>query len=187
MSPEWNGNLLSVVLDASVRVALIAAIVALILVVARVRSNDVRHAAWTAVLCAMLLMPVLPYCVPSISLPPVPVPTAGIQAILEIPEATSPSGATLRAEVFDPAPVPEILPSPSADAGAASGHVWPAIVLVLYGTGLLVLLSRLLLGWRSMSRIARMSAPVALEAGIRPNLPPCTAPVCESVRRPTSP
>ena len=65
MSPEWNAILYQL-LDASFRVSVFAAMVALILAVARVRSNSVRHAAWTTVLLAMLLMPVLPYVLPSI-------------------------------------------------------------------------------------------------------------------------
>ena len=52
--------LLRVLLEASVRVSLVAGAVGLVLLVARVRSSSVRHAAWAAVLCAMLLMPVLP-------------------------------------------------------------------------------------------------------------------------------
>ena len=56
MSPEWNGTLVRVVLDSSLRVALVAASVALILAAVRVRSSGVRHAAWTAVLCTMLLI-----------------------------------------------------------------------------------------------------------------------------------
>ena len=54
----------------------IACVIALILLMVRVRYGSVRHAAWTAVLCAMLLMPVLPYCLPTIAIP-VLVPVAG--------------------------------------------------------------------------------------------------------------
>ena len=47
-------------LETSIRIALVALCVGAILVVARVRSGAVRHAGWSAVLVAMILMPVLP-------------------------------------------------------------------------------------------------------------------------------
>ncbi len=179
MSPEWNGTLVRVVLDSSFRVALVAASVALILAAVRVHSSGVRHAAWTAVLCTMLLMPILPYIVPSIALP-VPAPSAGIQAVLELTEAPPPSGAVLTDASYTQALAPEIPPAPAAAAGPAQASAWPAIVLAIYGAGLLVLLGRLLLGWRSMSRIVRMSAPVVLEGECLPNTQACAAPVHES-------
>ena len=50
-------ELLRIGLDASVRIAVIAAIVAGVLAAARVKVSSVRHAAWTAVLAARRLMP----------------------------------------------------------------------------------------------------------------------------------
>jgi beta-lactamase regulating signal transducer with metallopeptidase domain len=179
MSLEWNGSLFGMVLDSSLRVALVAAIVALILFACRVRSSGVRHAAWTAVLCAMLLMPVLPYCVPSIPLP-APAPANDIQAAFETPEP-SPSPAMLqRGEAAVPAPDPGIARVPSAAALPARGSVWPAAAIVLYASAVFFLLSRMLLGWISMRRIVRASAPVALEERIDPSLRPFAAPVYES-------
>src|SRR5687768_6136773 len=57
------------VLDVSVRAALAAAGVALVLRLLRVRTAAVRHAAWTLVLIAMLLMPLLSSVVPALPLP----------------------------------------------------------------------------------------------------------------------
>ena len=51
--------------------AAVAAIVGATLFVLRVRGSEVRHAAWTTVLCGMLAMPVLPALVPQISVPQV--------------------------------------------------------------------------------------------------------------------
>jgi hypothetical protein len=59
ISSEWLETLSRIFWDLFVRVPVIAGVVAFILFLVRVRSSGVRHAAWTAVLCAMLLMPVL--------------------------------------------------------------------------------------------------------------------------------
>ena len=69
MLPEWREWFFGILLDSSLRISLIACVIALILLIVRVRAGSVRHAAWTAVLCAMLLMPVLPYCLPTIAVP----------------------------------------------------------------------------------------------------------------------
>jgi hypothetical protein len=64
------------VLETSLRALGAALAVALVLRLLRVRAAAVLHSAWTAVLFAMLLMPVLPSLVPAL---PVPVPaTAGV-------------------------------------------------------------------------------------------------------------
>jgi ABC-type amino acid transport substrate-binding protein/Zn-dependent protease with chaperone function len=178
MSPEWNGTLYRIVLDSSLRAVLVAAIVALILMTARVRSSGVRHAAWTAVLLAMLLMPVLPYCVPSISIP-VPVPAAAIQAKIKIAEAKPAPAAILSSDVV-PAPVRGMQHKPSSAPSPERRPMWPLAAIVLYCIGVSVLFSRALLGWRAMSRIARACKPVALDAVIRPELRQVKAPVYES-------
>ena len=61
------------VLDTSLRALAAALAVALVLRLLRVRAAAVLHSAWSAVLFAMLLMPVLPSIVPAL---PVPVPAA---------------------------------------------------------------------------------------------------------------
>src|SRR5690348_6613564 len=64
--------LLDALAEASLRSAALAGLVALVLAVCRVRDATVRHAAWTVVVCAMLLMPALPRLAPvavSIRLP----------------------------------------------------------------------------------------------------------------------
>jgi hypothetical protein len=85
MVPEWNAILYRL-LDASFRVAAFAVMVALILAAVRVRSNRVRHAAWTTVLSAMLLMPVLPYVLPSVR---IAFPISVIRDQVRIPKASA--------------------------------------------------------------------------------------------------
>src|ERR1700680_4167382 len=64
-----SGTFLGVLADTSIRASVAACLVAGALAALRVRASAVRHASWTAVLFAMLLMPVLTYCVPAIAIP----------------------------------------------------------------------------------------------------------------------
>lgn len=167
MSPEWHGTLFGILIDSSLRVSLVAAIVALILIIMRVRSSSVRHAAWTAVLCAMLLMPVLPYCVPSFTIPlrftvpdPVAIPSASTEVV---PPSIETSALPADMENHDrPTPVvtSAIAPVRAADTLPARAPIWPSAVLIVYLAGLLALLSHLFLGWRVMSRIVRTSQEI---------------------------
>jgi len=179
MSPEWNGTLYRLGPDSSFWIAIVAVIVALILITVRVRSSGVLHAAWSAVLCAMLLMPVLPYCVPSISIP-VPAAASGVVAPPEIPATTPQAGAIERREVIAPALAPMVPEAPAAAASPAQGPMWPGVALAVYGIGVLALVSRLLPGWRSVARIARTKAGITLDAAISPALRPSATPVHES-------
>jgi beta-lactamase regulating signal transducer with metallopeptidase domain len=150
--------LLRILAEASLRVSLVAGLVGVILFALRVRASALRHDAWRTVLGAMLLMPILQYCVASIPIP-VSAPTRRI--------ATSADPATRR-------PVPSAAPmvgtapdlrAPAAGPPAAPmaqepplrGRVWPRALLVAYGIGVLVLLSRLALGWRAAAHLARGS------------------------------
>lgn len=179
MSPEWNGTLYRLGPDSSFWIAIVAVIVALILITVRVRSSGVLHAAWSAVLCAMLLMPVLPSCVPSISIP-VPAAASGVVAPPEIPATTPQAGAIERREVIAPALAPMVPEAPAAAASPAQGPMWPGVALAVYGIGVLALVSRLLPGWRSVARIARTKAGITLDAAISPALRPSATPVHES-------
>ena len=68
MTPE-SSALFGILLDSSLRMIAVAVGVGSILTVARVRSAGVRHAAWTAVLVSMLLMPILPQVIPAVGIP----------------------------------------------------------------------------------------------------------------------
>jgi hypothetical protein len=151
-------------LDASVRALLIAAAVALLLKVLRVRTGAGRHAAWTAVTIAMLVMPIVPGWLPSFTL-------RWPSAIESLPAAVErPAPATLTA-----AGVPRQQPAASrppvrADstptAPTASGPSTPpatvsagALLPVVYATGSIVLLVRLAVGWAAAIVLVRRSRP----------------------------
>ena len=60
---------LRLLVDSSLRVVLVATLVAAALAALRVHASTVRHTAWTVVLIAMLLMPVLSVAVPTVRVP----------------------------------------------------------------------------------------------------------------------
>jgi beta-lactamase regulating signal transducer with metallopeptidase domain len=145
-------------LNSSIRISLVAAVVALLLLIVRVRSSAVRHSAWVAVLCAMLLMPVLRYCVPAVPVP-IPLPSNLSDAIPVMPAApTLPFPAAVvreRPALADPAPIAAI-----PHVAQARGPIWGLLGILLYVCSVTTLLARLLFGWRSAQRMARTSRPV---------------------------
>ena len=158
-----NG-LFRLALEASIRAAVVASCVGVILVLARVRSGAVRHAAWTAVLCAMFLMPVLPHLTPEIGVPVASPPifweADSVSALPAIPvRVLAESSAT---PVQAPAE-PNLTPAPTP-----RGALWPWAALAVYFAGVLILLARLAVGWRSARLLARTAEPVAAPlAGVR--------------------
>jgi ABC-type amino acid transport substrate-binding protein/Zn-dependent protease with chaperone function len=178
MSPEWNETLDRTLLDASFRAAVFAAIVAFILMAIRVRSSSVRHAAWTMVLLAMLLMPLLPCLIPSISIL-LPVPGPAIQAETKTPTATA-SPVTIFSGDGVLASDRGMRHESSFAPGPERRMFWLITASGLYCIGLAILLSRTLLGWRALSRITRKCKPVTLKAVIRPELRQIKTPVYES-------
>src|SRR5512143_3191334 len=91
MLPEWRDLLRAgswLMFDASWRAVLVAVGVAMVLGAARARSGGVRHAAWSAVLIAMVLMPVLPRLAPAI---PIAVPgTWATPDVSPLPQSSPP-------------------------------------------------------------------------------------------------
>jgi beta-lactamase regulating signal transducer with metallopeptidase domain len=163
-------------LDASLRICLVAAVIGLILTAMRVRSNSTRHTVWTAVLCAMLLMPVLPSLVPSIS---VPVP-AGAAEVLPYARAfpdqfDSTESRPIARGASDAVPVPQTAPREGTPGRtvASTGVAWPArsLATAVYLLGAAACFLRLFSAWLAMIRLSRSAAPVAM---------PCEAAVCES-------
>lgn len=148
---------LEALLEASVRVIVVAAAVGLVLGVARVRNGAVLHAAWTSVLCAMLLMPVLPHCVPAVAVRvPVPVP---VEIAPEFPP--TPDLPVVRPTAVRPATaIPEIPTLPPKPAA-----VWPLVLLLVYAIGLAAMLGRMLAGWRSARQLVHESATVVELSG----------------------
>ena len=157
---EWIETLLGILLDSSLRASFIAAGIGTMLALVRSRSSTLRHAAWTAVLCAMLLMPVLPYAIQS-SPAAIRVPAQVemmIEGIAESPAVphTVQSSPTVSAGIAEPDLASE---SPIADPARRS--VWSLAIVVFYGGGVVVLFFRLLLGWRGMERVAQTSERLA--------------------------
>ena len=81
-----------ILLDASLRISVVAAIVALILTAMRVRAGGVRHAVWTVVLMAMLLMPILTSIAPTFAVA-VPVAAPAVPAGMFVSHEISPEPA----------------------------------------------------------------------------------------------
>ncbi len=154
---------LRILADSSVRAVLLAALVGLALVVGRVRNVTSRHAAWAAVLCAMLGLPFLTAILPGVAIPVMPVvamrpelsrmraggpanrpivaspPVANSTAAGGIPETTGPT--TVASLV---APAPDRIP-------------WTIWIVSAYAVGLSVMLGRLALGFALCRRMIRSS------------------------------
>ena len=165
-----SGKMLEALADASLRAALVAALVAAALAVLRVRAGATRHAGWTIVLVAMLLMPVLSRLVPAVG---VPVPTAARNVVAAavattpVPRAgRSPSPPTPppltsprreRGDSSDAAPAP---PSPGAWQWAPGGWPWAPTAIGVYLAGMAPMLLRLVLGLWGSRRLARGARPI---------------------------
>jgi beta-lactamase regulating signal transducer with metallopeptidase domain len=162
MSPEWNATLLRVMLESSLRVCLLAAAVGGILLLGRIRSGSVRHAAWSAVLGAMILMPVLPHWVPAIDVP-VPSRARLVEAIPAAIESVwiDPNGEFRDSGAGPPAPAVVASTRDSASTTPPPPRaIWPLALVGIYGAGVLFLLFRLMLGWRAVQAIVRASEPI---------------------------
>ena len=171
--------LVELLLDVSVRVVVLAGLVAGVLTLLRVQGNGVLHAAWTTVLVAMLLMPVLPSLVPTVTVP-VPAPARHIAAAAGRLAPEQPVAPTLL--VLPRAPARPPMPDTPAPRQAPQRDVpWAFVVLVIYGIGVVFMLLRLVVGWRGARRLSRDSGRVVPEAA-RQHLSwwPSTARICES-------
>jgi beta-lactamase regulating signal transducer with metallopeptidase domain len=146
----------------SIRALVAAALVGTALAALRVRAGAVRHASWTAVLVAMLLMPVLVRSVPAIA---VPIPLAASAF-------PSSSDVKLREAVREPAPTRSAeFVRGSVDGSHGSGLSdaarrppaipvktlrvdWVLLTSGLYGLGAVAMMLRFLVGWWGAARIA---------------------------------
>ena len=179
-----SGMALDALADASLRAALVAALVAAALAALRVRAGATRHAAWTIVLVAMLLMPALSHLVPAVGVPVPPAARDIVGAAVatthgprteQNPAATASPPLTPprreRGASRDPAPA---APSPGAWPEVASGWPWTAsgwpwagggwpwaaIFLAVYAAGMASMLLRLVLGLWGSRRLARGARPI---------------------------
>ena len=173
MSHDWSIALYGALLDASLRTALLAGFVALILRSAHIRSNRVRHAAWTTVLAAALLMPILPHLLPSL---PVPVPVS-LRAMPSRGKVEAPAPSAANGNKAIALSSLAVRGSPAASASVRR-PLWTFAPAVLYLAGVLFGLSRALVGWGAISRVVRECSPIRRDAlRAERKLP---APVCES-------
>jgi hypothetical protein len=153
----------TVTADISLRVVAAAAAVGLVLVVLRVRSGAARHAAWLAVLLAMLSMPVLTAIVPRVEVP-VP-PALDLGAIAGEPDSAQAFATPARPDFNEPQGSPvaagpgrEVRMSP---ARAALG--WPTAAIALYTIGVLFFFVRIAGGWILARRLVAAASRVACD------------------------
>jgi hypothetical protein len=151
---------LRVLAESSIRSVVVAALIAALLAALRIRAGGVRHAAWAAVLGAMLLLPVLPRCVPAIDVP--------LGFAEPLPEA-APALPTVevrlqvRADIGEARPggAPPAAAQPSATPGLPAGPpiepFWPTAVAIAYAAGALALGTRLGCGGLGAARLVRSS------------------------------
>jgi beta-lactamase regulating signal transducer with metallopeptidase domain len=157
---------LQALVDAAVRAMVIAVAVGLVLALLRARSGAAAHAAWTAVMLAMLALPIAPKWLPAI---PVALPQApSLTATIDPPPPVRPQAAQA------PARSPAETDMPRTDSPAAplaNGRVvsvprpqaswWPRAALVVWVFVAMVLLARVIAGWVMASRLARRSRAIA--------------------------
>jgi beta-lactamase regulating signal transducer with metallopeptidase domain len=172
MWPEWNETILQIAAGSSIRVIAVAAIVAVTLVLLRVRSGSVRHAAWTAVLAAMILMPVLPDVVPRLAIPAPMASRPQTPAVAAAPFTVTPvlpfesdnRAAAMPVPVASTTTTPVMpLAEPRPRPGPPNPG-WPAMALGAWALGGLLLASRIGVGWRLMRRVLATGRPIEVNA-----------------------
>jgi bla regulator protein blaR1 len=167
-------TLLGVLADTSLRASVAAVLVAGVLAALQVRTSAARHSSWTAVLCSMLLMPVLPYSIPAIALP-FSVSVSWLPASTSIGplvaphyvQRIEPSPGSDRTAVAVPLAASRAEESGTVEVGASeyrsedpnhpSPPRWPLAVLIGYSVVTATLLMRFAIGWWGAARIVRIS------------------------------
>jgi beta-lactamase regulating signal transducer with metallopeptidase domain len=143
-------TLLSVLFSASIRAAVLGGLTWVMLKVVRAKAAAVRHAAWTAVLLAMLLMPFLRTALPPFRLPLLPFSTTQSTQVQPMHRASNLVGATMsagdsaRGRLFQTEP-------------RSIMSRWPVMILALYAAGALFLLLRQSIGYLVAGRLVRSS------------------------------
>src|SRR5688572_19092471 len=164
------------VLDISLRALAAAAAVAGVLRLLRMRAAAVLHSAWSAVLFAMLLMPVLPSIVPALPLA-IPANASGLLGAPVRTEEASPDAVGYprpATNVLSTAPSPRIGNSqqpaerlPASATYARASRSWlPLVLLGAYAAGVLLFVVRLFYGWclaSGMIRRAKRGGPIRVD------------------------
>lgn len=168
-------------LELALRALAVAVAVGIALRVLRVRTAAVRHAAWTAAMLAMLLMPALTSIVPPLPVPLAATATfAGRTAQTEFAEARGAQRAmtpTGSANAFaSPARAAQSPAAPSTPTAAMptaamrrSSWLGP-IAVAAYLAGLLIGAARLVYGWLlavALVRHAKRGGPLSLSTPLR--------------------
>ncbi len=158
-------DLLGALLASSLRACLAAAGVGLALAVFRVRPAALRHAAWSAVVCAMLLMTPLRRVLPAIPLPVASVEPVSAYEIVSQPAPQPPAPLTRHIAAPRIAPpsvkTPPHTPVEVPIEAPKSPDFWPNLALAVYLIGLLASLARMFAGWLVARRFARSCEPAA--------------------------
>ena len=151
--------------DISLRIVAAAAAVELVLVVLRVRSGAARHAAWLAVLLAMMTMPALMAIVPPVQ---VPVPSTLALDFESITGGRNPY-ADLGTPV-QPASTPtlpsDVIKSPAVAAKAGPTPLavnWRIAAITVYAAGALFFFIRMAAGWTLARRLTARAVRVACD------------------------
>ncbi len=140
-----SSHLLNSLADASVRSLCLAIAAMIAIAVVRTRSAPVKHAVWTAVVCAMLALPVLSVALPAIPLRVLAPAATSVEPLPELvsgPQAAGP--VTVK-------PAPERSPA---------GFGWPEFAAFAYAVIAVVLIGKLALGYLLSARLVRRSAPI---------------------------
>ncbi len=161
--------MLALLLESSVRIALVITVTALVLYTFRIQSAAIRHAIWTASLAAMLLMPVVVSWAPSFWLH-------------VLPEREQPVRAPIVIAITDPAPAPPTQSQPSVipSTEPSSAFSWRALMFAAYILGAAFFLLRLAAG---TYQVRRLLASSTLDRGRRIH-PSCTTPITVGWLRP---
>ncbi len=168
--------------DVSIKAVLLAALAGGGLAVFRIRSSNVRHRVWTAVLVAMVLLPLLVQVTPAVPLPAWMVPAWGVaQDNAPIAMSTqTPSMSTVAKPSVEPTVVPakpqaEVAPSFADDRVASNGlrgrsvdgdvPLWLAVVVSIYAVVAVVFVGRLASAIVRAQTLVRGSRPAKLPPG----------------------
>ncbi len=146
----------TLLIESAVRATLIAAAVALVLYVMRVRTAAARHAVWAGFVVLMMLLPAWVAWAPKAPLPVLP-PDAGPAAIA-LPVAQVPVAAPVQIQASSAAP-------------RHSGWNWASVPLGVYLLGVCALLGRLVIGTIRATRLTSASCVVPVTVGLlRPRI-----------------
>lgn len=177
----------------SLRSVVAALCVGVVLAVARPQAAA-RHAAWTAVLIVMLVMPALVAVAPQVPIPldfilttrssrPAAAAGAGNEDAVQVPRAVERGPAPTGANSSAPVAVAPIAAIPDRAVAPVRENRWNLVWVLVYSAGLFVLLGRLGVGWRAARRLVAESRATGDDPSVRES-PTISTPVTVGVIRP---